>query len=497
MFGVTNLMVHNSIASGNGSSLGMRDRLAVHELMTRMEFLQRSLDSRRDIDNECGYPAEVSAEQYYKLWKRSGIARRVVNIFPKESWKKWPSIIEDDDPTTTTTFEQEILDLVKEKMLWHYLKRADIMSGIGKYGVLLLGVDDQAAAQGDLSQPIEGVTEDEQPAGVVSRKLLWMRVFAENKATIAKYNTNKASPRFMHPEQYSLQMTDGVQTQSMTVHWTRCLHFADNRGESDIAGSPRMESEYNRLYDLNKILGASGEGYWKGAFQGIASELMAGFEDAEVDTDAIRQAIWNYQNTLQRHLITPGMTNKTLDPSILGPYEFFETEIKAICVGIDVPLRVFLGTEEGKLAGEQDDSRWDDRVEGRRVDYLNPCVVEPTIKRLQAIGVCSAPEDWRADWPDLKDTSDREESEVALIKTQAISEYVRGGCNEFIPEEEYLSMFLNMDQEEVEQIIEAMEKRVEELRKEEEDQMRKAIDAGLLDEEDDDDNDQVPPPNQG
>ena len=49
-----------------------------------------------------------------------------------------------------------------------------------------------------------------------------------------------------------------------------------------------MQRSYNRLLDARKILGGSGEMFWRGGFPGYSFEVNSGMDGAEVDTTSLR-----------------------------------------------------------------------------------------------------------------------------------------------------------------------------------------------------------------
>jgi hypothetical protein len=142
----------------------------------RMELIKSFTDPRRDIDDECGYPRDVasgfSANNFQDLFEREPIATRVVQLLPKESWQVTPTVYEDEDSDNVTDFEQAWDDLGKglrgkswhnqEKgsSIWEYLARIDELSGIGTFGVILLGIDDGRL----LNEPADGVDPDGFPS---------------------------------------------------------------------------------------------------------------------------------------------------------------------------------------------------------------------------------------------------------------------------------------------------------------------------------------------
>lgn len=140
----------------------------VQNATTMRKFFTQFFDKRRDLDSECGYPETDSSnpDNYRALFDRMPIARRVVELMPKECWQVAPKVYETEDPDDATEFEQAWDALGKGlrgeaswyqdeegSPIWEALKRADIMSGIGRFGLLLLGIDDGR----NLDQAIDGV----------------------------------------------------------------------------------------------------------------------------------------------------------------------------------------------------------------------------------------------------------------------------------------------------------------------------------------------------
>ncbi len=144
-------------------------QLIANATSLRRDFLKSVSDPRRDLNDACGYPAGwIAPDLYQELYERDGIAARVVEIWPKETWQVTPRVYEDEDPDVTTPFEQAWNDLSRNLNLepdylkdnsggpiWDVLARADKLCGIGHYGVILLGLNDGKP----LHEPAEGVIE--------------------------------------------------------------------------------------------------------------------------------------------------------------------------------------------------------------------------------------------------------------------------------------------------------------------------------------------------
>lgn len=451
------------------------DMLVNSSLLSRERFVRQFMDSRknRDVDDECGYPKtnELTPEHYALLYSRESVATRVVDVWPDECWKIVPEVFEDPDPDKETEFEAawKALDAQlnggeskfkdeKGSPIWEYLKRIDKLSGVGSYGVLLLGLSDGE----DLSKP------------VTSRKgleLLYVRCFDEALAQIASFETDPSNRRYGQPNAYNLtfyepttQSTIGSKQKISQVHWSRCVHVADNLMSSEVFGMPRMQTVYNRLYDLRKMYGGCAEMYWRGAFPGLSFETHPSLGgDVTVDETAVKEKMQLYMQGLQRYFLTQGLSVKSLSPQVVDPSPQIDKLIEAICIKLAIPKRVFMGSERGELASGQDADTWEERVQERRTNHVTPRVIVPFIDRLVALGVLPMPKEYGVGWSVIKEVDPEKRASTAAKTTEALAKYVQGGVESLVPPKEYLTRVLDMDEDDVEQILEAAAEHVDEM----------------------------------
>lgn len=433
--------------------------------LMRSQFLTKMFDPRRDIDDECGYPKEISAEQYRTLYDREGIAERVVSIFPVECWSQDPMLRENED-AEMTEFEERFIELQKDMNLWHYLARADEMSGIGSYGVLLLGINDGKP----LDQPVDGINERGERVGAPQHELLYLRVFDESLVNVDSFENDETNPRFGQPVHYMVEFADprNDETDSlametgtdMRVHWSRVIHLADNRKSSEIFGVPRMRPVYNRLYDLRKLLGGSAEMFWKGAFPGYSFEVNPDMGDVELDASTLRSEFEAYSNGLQRYLALAGVSAKSLSPQVANPEAHINSQIKAIAITLGVPWRIFVGSEQAQLASSQDKATWLSRVAHRQNKYIGPLVIRPFIDRLVAFGILPECEEYFVEWPDLATPSDEDKAMVAVKVIEAMSKYVQSGVDTLVPPMEFFTIVMGMPSEQAEAILNSAEEQM-------------------------------------
>lgn len=589
----------------------------VHSL--RRDLMARYLDPRRNIDRECGFPDSLSAEQYWDLYQRDAIAARVVECVPRAVWQKQPTIYEDEDAETETPFECAWDELGKglrgERSFYQdesgnpvmsVLERADILSGIGQYGIILLGLDDGC----DLREPVRGVEEKysmpakvtkrkpmpkpgetgvetdgdkeesrqadpmkgrkpkgtyslnwnapaphpkakwnptlnayvpprnprdydgkdeyeefpkdpvdaEEPESTLSdfdesgeedvptdgktpcRKLLYIRAFSEASAQIVRYETNPTSPRFNQPVEYLVTFNDsrehswqGVRTVApqyqRSVHWTRVVHIpSEGRLSSDVFGTERLKQLYRPILSLQKIVHGDPEMYWKGAFPGISFEThpqLGG--QVDVDKSAAREQIEQYQNGLQRFLMSMGMTAKMLSPTIADPKPHFDMLVDVICMRLEVPIPVFKGYEIGEQASTNNDETWDDRVRAYQTNDRNPRVIIPLVDRLINVGALPEPCGFSIEWPDLSTTGAEQQAQFALTMTQAMVAYLQGNGASFMAPMDYLTTLWGLDEEEAQSIVDNAEAIAEELAAQQEEEMlaqmdlqEDALDRGIV-----------------
>lgn len=444
-------------------------RLIENAMTMRYDLLRQRMgqNDNKDIDKECGYPSVVTADLCKALYGREGIGKRVVDVLPDESWKMDPEVCEGEDDTETQ-FEKDWAKLVKKQNLYHILKRADRLSGIGTYGVIMLGLSDGA----ELFQPVAGVAFDVEGnvTSMGTAKLLYTRTFDETQVTIAAYETDVTSWRFGQPTAYTINFTQ-VEASAQSpqppvsqtrIHWHRIIHLADNRESSDVFGEPRMKPVYNRIYDLRKVLSSSGEMFWKGGFPGLSFEVDPNLVGtADFDKTSLRKEMEDYSNGLQRYLALVGVQAKSLAPQVADPASHFTTHIKAICVSLGIPYRIFLGSEEAQMAGEQDSNAWNERLKDRQLKYINPMIITPFVMRMIALGCVAPLSDMEGgltiNWPDLHTRSAKEKADVAKTLTDAMTTYVQSGGSQLMAPRDFLIYVMQFNNEQADAIMDAVE----------------------------------------
>jgi hypothetical protein len=480
-------------SNGRSPDARLAAELLVNAYSLSRAMLWRNLnDPRRSIDDDCGYPfEEITIEQYTDMYEREPIPARVVDVLPEESWRSSPAVYEDEDASTVTAFEEAWDQLARDLRgskylgdeghpLWEVLSRADRLSGIGAYGVILLGLDDGKP----LSEAVEGIDPKTGEAstgggGGKPRKLLYLRAMDQSMVQVSRREQDQTSRRYGSPTEYTINVggsqsaTIGdapVNIQSQQVHWTRVIHVADNLKNSETDGIPRMRPVWKRLLDLQKLYGGSAEMYWQGAFPGRSWEThpqLGG--DVTVDRAGMRDEIEKMINSLQRDVITTGMTAKMLSPTVVDPTPQINVQIDAICIQIGVPRTIFIGSEPGRLGGEGGFNKgWNQRLRDRQTKYITPRIIVPTIDRLILVRVLPPVEEYHVEWPELDVLGAQEKATVAVTRTDALVKYVAGQVETLVPPRYFFTRELGYTDEEADEILEAAAEVIEEKQEEQE-----------------------------
>ena len=431
--------------------------------------LGKSFGDNRDVYQVCGYPKILRFQDHAARYLRQDIARRINDAYPNATWRGMPEIYETEDKDETA-FELSFKELSKMIPLWNVFNRLDILSGLGHYAILLMGFDDVHSIQ-DWSKEVvlanptsnEKRQQDRRRAkGLVANQtpsqLLYVHPYTELDCKIRSLNLDTSDARFGYPMLYQVQSVNSIDPNAqgglitIHVHWTRIIHAADNRLGSEIYGLPRLEVVWNRLQDMELIMGGSAEMFWRGGFPGYSFEAEQDADFSE-GMDDLQNEIEDYVMGLNRYMRLQGVTVKPLTMQVADPKGHVEVQVQMIAAATGIPQRILLGTEEGKLAGGQDQENWMARVDERRKSFAEPQIIRPFVDRLIDNGLLEAPSEengYTIKWPDINAMSDQEKATCALTITQACQAYVQGGIEGMMSLHQFFTQVLKWTEEMVE-----------------------------------------------
>lgn len=420
--------------------------------------LGKSFGGRRDIYKDLGYPGlnELNIDNYLAQYARGDIAGRLIDAPVDGSWEQKPIVKEvDQDPTEKrleeTEFEKDWTALVKKFRIWNVLSRVDKLTGLGRFGVLFMGFSDVTVAA-DLRNEVSGEKLD----------LKFLQPYSEKNVEIHSWDNDLTSDRYGYPLLYKLTTADSTgtgATKELLVHHSRVLHIAEGLMESNIYGTPRLERGFNRLMNLELIVGGSAEMFWQGAFPGYAYIADAETDMTQVAAD-IEKEIDMFVHDFKRYMKLQGLTVEKLSGDVADPKGHVEVQIIMLSIAYGFPKRILEGSERGELASSQDEIHWNDKLNTRRVDHCEPVILRPLLDTLIKYGILTDPgeEGYTIVWPDLNSPTDKDKAEVAKSLSTAIKDYfVSPDASIALPFDAFLEEILNFDVDKVKRIMEKVE----------------------------------------
>jgi len=393
----------------------MFERFSSSTLVGRMfmaAMAGMTFKGKRNVHEQLGYLEKISPADYRYRYERNEIAARVVEALPVSTWRTGGELVETDDPEEVTEFEQAWFDLESRLNIWSKFLRTDVMAGLGRYAVLLIG------APGDLKSELPKLKGPDE--------VWYLSLYPEEHAKISKWQTEATKPRYGMPLEYSLSRpTDAegrIGLAAIEAHHTRVLHVSDGLLDDDIYGKPRLQRIWNRIDDLEKVVGGGAEALWKRADPGMQLELDPEVEMTPDDERKLSDEVDEYQHGLRRVIRTRGVDLKVLDANVAQIDKSVDSILSLISGGCSIPKRILLGSEAGELASTQDRDNWNDRISDRRFNYAEPMIVRPFVDLLIRIGALPAPNQetgYTVRWPQLEELNEVERADVALKQAQA------------------------------------------------------------------------------
>lgn len=396
------------------------------------ELFGQMYDGDREVWDVLGYDDEVSASMYRSKFRRDDIARRVVTKPAEDSWKYEPNLI---DTGEGTEFEQQVGMLAQQHRLWHYCKRADISAGIGEYGLLFIGFADGQALDEPVNDSVLSGPED----------IAYMTPFSQDVVdewTLGKEmdDVDETDPMYNRPVLYDIDFSDidgdPGEEDIKTVHHTRLIHIAEGLVESELKGTPRLRSIWNRLLDREKIVGASAEMFWTGADRkfhfNIDSDNAADISDDQLEN--LDEEVQKLVHDMQHYIKTFNTDLEVLSGEEIDPSGVHDVLMKSISGGTGIPKRILEGSERGELASTQDRANWYGKVQIRQNSYVEHQIIRPVIDMFIEYGILPEPQDgtYQIEWENLFELNELEQAEAMKERANALDSMSPGGNTDLI-----------------------------------------------------------------
>jgi hypothetical protein len=408
---------------------------------------QQTYGGDRDIYQALGYPNKIKYGDYVARYFRQDIAKAIIDRPVKATWQGKLELVESENDETP--FEKAWLDLKDKFDLQSIFSRVDRLTGLGRYGILLLGLDD-----------VKENTDFRNPA-VGKRKLVYLMPFGEGSALINTYVTDPKNQRYGKPLTYNItvQQMEGGNSLVIEVHYSRVVHIVENPLESDVESTPVLEVVFNRLIDLEKLVGGDAEMFWRGARPGYAGTVNPEFQMTPQTKSDLKDQIDEYEHNLRRILVNEGIDLKALAQQISDPINHVEVQIMMISAVTGIPKRILVGSERGELSSAQDSGEWKTYINIRRTGHAEPHIVRLFVLRCQELGILpqTSTGKYSISWEDLFALSEGDRVKIGLDRSTAIKNYTASPLAEVImPPEAFAEFCLGFSSDQINKLRQLM-----------------------------------------
>lgn len=422
-------------------------------------YLGQQYGGDREVFKALGYKETLLYNDYSAYYARNDIAKAVIDRPVKVTWRGALQLVETNDDQQTK-LEKAFTDMEKTLSLKSKFSRLDRLAGLGHYAVLLLGTSDVSTKE-DFQKPLAKGTE-----------LLYVKPFSEVSAKIDAYEANPSDARYGKPLFYKVTVNDNNSQSEATlrVHHTRVIHVLDDTLESEVIGIPRLEVVFNRLMDLEKLVGGDAEMFWRGARPGYAGQVREGFQMTDQTITDLREQIDEFEHNLRRILVNEGVNLESLAQQIADPGSHVDVQIMMISAVTGIPKRILTGSERGELASSQDANEWYAYVQSRREEFAEPNIVRPFVDTCIEWGLLPAAseEGYTVRWDELFSISNKEKVEIGKARATAIKEYTTNpAAEELVPPEAFYRHILGLDDNEINLLMEQADQHLQEMEEEE------------------------------
>lgn len=376
---------------------------------------------RRNAWSDYGYPKITTFMMHYTMYRRFGLAKAGIQMYPDKCWSVKPTIHQGKDITEAenridrTPQEAAFDEFANRVSLWDKMKAVDTRQRVYQYGALIIMTQAVDGASTEFGEPLETVSLDD---------ITGLRAVYQEQMIPTKWEQDRNNARYGLPTKYQYRQ-ELIQDESrqeyeitnknnyIDVHWTRVITFAEGDPNDNIEGEPANEAGFNSLITLERIIGAGGEGFWKNAV--MKTVYSNTDKDAPVPTqDEINEfskSMQDFVENMDKFLMMNGMQADVLSADLPNPQEFFDVALSDYAASVKIPHKILVGAQTGRLAADEDGSfflqnaqerseNWCTTMVNKLVDWLN----EHT-----NLGML----DYIVEWPDLLEPTKGEKLDVA------------------------------------------------------------------------------------
>lgn len=397
----------------------------------RREFLgSLGLDAKRPTAwTQYGYSQHVSFDMLYAAYERGGVGHGAVHKLLDGCWQK-PPRIKCPKGDKESPWEKGVAKLLRSVRAMAKLKDMDRRNLIGRYAALVYRVADSKTLDAPLDRAV---------------RLVDLIPLYENQIKVAKWHTDPARENYGTPAMFQYRKisppgteTEGRPEEWADVHPSRVQILAEGATGDFYEGVPLLRAGFNRLVDLDKIAGGSGESYLKNSARTIVFKYDAGAAPQAIPGDdgkpvaSVREAHETQARALNRSadaaIVMQGGDASTLQTSISDPTGPWTVAANEFAASVRIPFTILFGQQTGRLASDEDKGDFANRCASRQEMELTP-MLEEFVTRMQAAGIIETGE-FEVEWPPVNAPTEKDKAELLGKMTAAMQQAFQAGLVE-------------------------------------------------------------------
>jgi len=365
---------------------------------------------KHDHAADYGWPTSVTFKILHRAYTRNGLAAAAADRLSLRTWQTLPEFWESEKPTESDT-ESELRQRLEDIRGWQALIETDLRAFVGGYSGAILRLADSKS----FNQPVERV-----PGGIDG--LVEIVPAWAGQITVSKWDENTASETYGRPLMFQFNesavptansQNGNQQNRQFEIHPDRLLLWS---ADATVFARSNLEAGYNSLIDVEKIVGAGGEGFWKNAKSAPVLTAADNFDPQAmakalgVAPDMIKEAmserVEDWQKGFDKLLMLQGIKAETLGVTLPQPNEFFMMAANMFAASVSMPVRVLIGNQTGERASTEDQIDFNRTCMARRERLIIP-MLRDLLNRLEKWGIIKE-KDWVIHWESLLDSSPSE-----------------------------------------------------------------------------------------
>ena len=387
-----------------------------------------SRDQARNINDDFGYPNRIEFLQFHNMYSRNALAFAAIQKIVKKCYQSYPTLKQSEDSDDETPQEQLIRQHFAKIRFWQNFIEADRRGMVGGYAGLILRIADGKK----FNEPVESL------AGAGVESIVEVIPAWRGQLRVSKYINEIDDPDYGKPAAYQYNEAEMIENQatetqprSFEVHPDRVLIMSR---DGTIHADSLLLPGYNALLDVEKIIGAGGEGFWRNARAAPIISVDKEIQHAEIlqafgakNSDELQSKLDDRVKGLlkgfKNYLMLKGITVTYPNVALPSPEHYFKNSVEFFASSVDIPFKILIGNVTGERSSTEDNKEWAQTCMSRREEVIIP-IIEQLIFRLQEWNAIDTA-DWSVDWKDLTDASAEEKRNTAekmtAMNTQSVN----------------------------------------------------------------------------